>query len=69
MRESLAAYAAGDRRGAEKLALSAYLDGFEPVEGVLATRDGDLMTKVERAMAGFRVGISRGEPKPRFASG
>src|SRR3546814_17186949 len=32
--QSLAAYRAGDRRGAEQLALSAYLDGFEPLEPV-----------------------------------
>src|SRR3546814_11067737 len=33
--QSLAAYRAGDRGGAERLALSAYLDGFEPVEPIL----------------------------------
>ena len=63
LRESLAAYAAGDRRTAEQLALSAYLDGFEPVEAVLATRDGALMAEVEQAMAAFRVGIARSEPQ------
>ena len=63
LRESLAAYAAGDRKQAEKLALSAYLDGFEPVEAVLATRDGSLLHRVEEAMAGFRTAIARGEPE------
>jgi high-affinity iron transporter len=62
LRQSLAAYEAGDRDQAEELALSAYLDGFEPVEGILATRDGGLMTRVEAAMAGFRIAISRGIP-------
>ena len=61
LRLSLAAYAAGDRRRAGELALSAYLDGFEPVEAVLATRDGALMANVEQAMAGFRTAIARGE--------
>ena len=61
LRLSLAAYAAGDRRRAGELALSAYLDGFEPVEAVLATRDGALMANVERAMAGFRTAINVGE--------
>ena len=61
LRLSLAAYAAGDRRRAGELALSAYLDGFEPVEAVLATRDGALMASVEHAMAGFRTAIARGE--------
>ena len=56
LRESVAAYEAGDRAEANRLALSAYLDGFEPVEAVLATRDGALMRRVEQAMAGFRQG-------------
>ena len=63
LRESLQAYAAGDRKRAEDLALSAYLDGFEPVEAVLATRDGDLMKEVEQAMSGFRVSIARNLPE------
>lgn len=62
LRESLAAYRTGDRRRAAELALSAYLDGFEPVEAVLATRDGGLMTRVEQAMGGVRVAISKNEP-------
>jgi high-affinity iron transporter len=62
LRESFAAYRAGDRAEANRLALSAYLDGFEPVEAVLATRDGGLMTEVEGAMAGFRLAISGGAP-------
>ena len=61
LRESLAAYDRGDRAEASRLALSAYLDGFEPVEAVLATRDGGLMNRVEQAMAGFRQAIGRGE--------
>ena len=56
LRESLAAYQGGNRAEANRLALSAYLDGFEPVEAVLATRDGQLMGHVEQAMAGFRHG-------------
>jgi high-affinity iron transporter len=63
LRESLQAYAAGDRKRAEDLALSAYLDGFEPVEAVLSTRDGDLMKQVEQAMSGFRVAIARSQPE------
>jgi high-affinity iron transporter len=63
LRESLQAYASGDRKRAEDLALSAYLDGFEPVEAVLATRDGDLMKEVEQAMSGFRVAIARNQPE------
>jgi high-affinity iron transporter len=62
LRESFAAYGRGDARLAKELALSAYLDGFEPVEAVLATRDGDLMTSVEQAMGGFRSAIEGGRP-------
>jgi high-affinity iron transporter len=61
LKESLAAYEAGNRKQAEDLALSAYLDGFEPLEAVLATRDGDLMVQVEKAMGGFRAAIARNE--------
>jgi high-affinity iron transporter len=61
--QSLAAYASGDRRAAGELALSAYLDGFEPVEAVLATRNGDLMAQVERAMGELRAAIAAGRPE------
>jgi len=64
LRESFAAAAAGNRDAANELALSAYLDGFEPVEAVLATRDSGLMTRTEAAMAGFRTAIDRGEAVP-----
>lgn len=66
LRESFAAAAAGNRKAANDLALSAYLDGFEPVEGVLATRDGGLMRRTEAAMAGFRIAIDRGEAVPQL---
>ncbi|MBA3835698.1 MAG: FTR1 family protein, partial [Sphingomonas sp.] len=59
--QSVEAYARGQRDAAAELALSAYLDGFEPFEAVLATRDGALMGRVERAMGGFRAAIARGE--------
>jgi high-affinity iron transporter len=62
LQESLAAYRAGDRKAAEQHALTAYLEGFEPVEAVLATRDGALMTEVERALSQFRAAISAGAP-------
>lgn len=58
--ESLAAYAREDRKAAADLALSAYLDGFEPVEPVLATRDSKLMLQIEEAMAALRSDIAKG---------
>ncbi len=60
--ESLAAYRAGDARKAEELALSAYLDGFEPVEPLLRARDGKLMARIEAAMGELRASINRRAP-------
>jgi high-affinity iron transporter len=61
LRQSLAAYEKGDRKGATELALSAYLDGFEPVEPMLAARDAGLMARVEKAMGELRAAISAGK--------
>ncbi|MFZ5736487.1 MAG: FTR1 family protein [Pseudomonadota bacterium] len=60
--QSMAAYRAGDRKAAADLALSAYLDGFEPVEPVLAARDAALMARIEGAMAELRAAIGQGRP-------
>ncbi|HEX8366067.1 MAG TPA: FTR1 family protein [Allosphingosinicella sp.] len=62
LRESLVAYRAGDRDAARELALAAYLDGFEPVEPLLATRDGSLLRRVEAAMAELRSAIASRRP-------
>ncbi len=43
MAESVAGYAGGDRKKATDLALSPYLDGFEPLEPSLKTRDSALL--------------------------
>ena len=60
LRQSLAAYREGDRQAAKRLALSAYLDGFEPVEPILAARDATLMARIEGAMGEYRAAIRRG---------
>src|ERR1019366_4274017 len=60
--EALAAYAKGDRKGATDLALSAYLDGFEPVEPILSARDNALMVRLEGTMGAPRAGIANGLP-------
>ncbi len=62
LRESLAAYEAGDKRKATDLALAAYLDGFEPVEPALTARDNALMLRIETAMGQVRGAISRNAP-------
>lgn len=57
LRASLEAYRAGDRARARDLALAAYLDGFEPLEAVLATHNPALLSDVEQAMAQLRSDI------------
>jgi high-affinity iron transporter len=66
--QALAAYRAGDRAAATELALRAYLDGFEPVEAALSTRDGSLVGAVEREMGGLRAAIGRGAPAEDVAA-
>lgn len=65
---SLQAYEAGDSNAARDLALSAYLDGFEPVEPLLRSRDATLMGRIETAMTALRVAISRREPRAGVAT-
>lgn len=52
--ESLKAYEARDIRRATDLALSAYLDGVEPLEHALGARDGSLKGRIETAMSKYR---------------
>ena len=58
--DGLLAYESGSRERAADLALAAYLDGFEPLEPVLATRDGALMRRIELSMGELRARIDRG---------
>ncbi|NUR44655.1 MAG: c-type cytochrome [Sphingomonas sp.] len=67
LQESLDAYRAGDRDRAKSLALSAYLDGFEPIEGVLSAKDATLLGRVETAMGALRSSIAKGEPADQVA--
>ena len=67
LEDSIKAYSAGDHSAAKRLALSAYLDGFEPVEGLLSARDAALMARIEGAMAELRSMIDRDQPAPAVA--
>jgi high-affinity iron transporter len=58
--ESITTYEAGDRKKATDLALSAYLDGFEPLEPSLKAHDNALMVRIEQAMVDFRSAIAKG---------
>src|SRR3546814_19978317 len=46
---ALDAYHKGDTANASRLAVSAYLDGFEPVETQLAARAAALLRQIERS--------------------
>ncbi|RMF08737.1 MAG: iron permease [Alphaproteobacteria bacterium] len=63
--EAARQYSRGDVRAARDLALSAYLDGFEPVEPQLSARDPHLMRQIESAMLELRGLISDRAPVPR----
>jgi high-affinity iron transporter len=60
LRASLEAARRGDRAAAKELALSAYLDGFEPVEPTLGARDATLLARVEGAMGEYRAAVDQG---------
>jgi high-affinity iron transporter len=60
--QSLAAYRRGDTADAKRLALAAYLDGFEPVEPLLSVSDPALMSTIETRMGEFRAAIDKGVP-------
>jgi high-affinity iron transporter len=55
---SLAAYQAGEPSQATQLALSAYLDGVEPIEPQLNARDNALRAQLETAMGAYRTALS-----------
>jgi high-affinity iron transporter len=57
---SLDAARKGDRRAAKELALSAYLDGFEPVEPTLGARDATLLSRIEGEMGEYRAAVDQG---------
>jgi high-affinity iron transporter len=61
LRESVDAVRAGDRQRASELALSAYLDGFEPVEPALTASDRMLMERIEGLMGEYRAAVQSGE--------
>ena len=60
--QSLAASSSGDVGRATDLALSSYLDGVEPIEPTLATRDKDLLSRIETAMGKYRSLLANKAP-------
>jgi high-affinity iron transporter len=68
LQQSLAAYRAGNQADAKSLALSAYLDGFEPVEPMLTARSPGLLARVEQAMGQLRASIGENRSADEVAS-
>lgn len=60
---SVSAYQKGDSKTAIRLALSAYLDGVEPVEPLLNAGDSALRARIELAMGAYRTSLAQGAPK------
>lgn len=60
--ESRAAYEAGDSSRAVDLAISAYLDGFEPIEPTLTALDAPLRLTIEGDFLRYRESIQHGAP-------
>ena len=65
--ESVAAYRAGKRDEAQRLALNAYLEGFELAEASLDTLDRNLRQEVETQMIAYRDLMRRGAPAENVA--
>jgi len=63
LNQSLTALHAGDRPAATRFALSAYLDGFEPIEPTVGARNKSLLIAVEDAMLSYRSAVAAGSPE------
>jgi len=64
LRESLEARRSGDSEAARRLALAAYLEGFELIEPRLDRVDGALRTEIEREMMAYRSQLGAGGSVP-----
>ncbi len=60
LERALKAYENGHRGKAKELAVSAYLDGIEPIEKRLSTKSSALVDSLEAAMFNVREGIKNG---------
>lgn len=66
--EAAQAYARADREGARRLAIAAYLEGFELVESALDNVDAPLRAETEREMMALRSAIGDGLPSETVAA-
>ncbi|MAF78844.1 MAG: hypothetical protein CME65_10745 [Halobacteriovoraceae bacterium] len=58
LKASFSLYKAGKLKEARNLSLSAYLQGVEPVEGILKSKNADLVIELETSLAKYRGLIS-----------
>ena len=63
VQKALAQAAAGDRAGAKRTLISAYLDHFEPHEPGLRARDPQLVSDIEREFLAVRMALDGGPGK------
>ena len=63
VQKALAQAASGDRAGAKRTLISAYLDHFEPHEPRLRTRAAQLVSDIEREFLAVRVALDGGPGK------
>jgi high-affinity iron transporter len=62
LRDAISIYRKGDGAAAQKLAITAYLEGFELAEAGLRNVDSQLVRETEREMMALRALIQRGAP-------
>ncbi len=66
--EAQQVYERGDREGARRLAIAAYLEGFELVESALDNVEAPLRAGIEREMMALRATIGDGRPVEEVAA-
>jgi high-affinity iron transporter len=59
--DSLRALEQGDIENATRMALSAYLDGFEIVEPALAAKNKELLGELEQTMGAYRAAVGKAQ--------
>jgi len=67
LEQSLSAYRAGRYDQAQRLAVTAYLEGFELAEASLGAVDRTMVKRIEQQMLGFRQAIKQRVPADRLA--
>jgi len=67
--DAVGAYAAGDRDAAQRLAIDAYLQGFEPLEPELQARDPQGVARIESVFGRLRGAMARGDAEEVKARG